>query len=206
VGGSIGIDLILRQLKTTDKLNDFERLYVEPITDTDVQKLMRDLADGMKMQVDDTVLSHMCELIGPPVPYFIHLFFSQLGQLPPGRRSPLTVVTLDDIYQRRVLGPTCKHYFDHYCERLARYGQNGKRAAQAILCMVAQQKRVSDSVLREVYRKGMKRGASDLGFDLLMANLECDWYLVLDPHTNEYSFMVNIIGDWWRRWFRTARK
>jgi hypothetical protein len=206
VGGSIGIDLILRRLNTTDKLNDFERLYVEPIADADVQRLMFDLANTMKVQADGAALSRIRELIGPPVPYFIHLFFSQLGQLPPIQRSPLTVATLDEVYQRRVLGPTCKHYFDHYCDRLTRYGQTGRRAALAILSTVAQQKRVSDSILRDVYRKARRRGASDSGFDQLMADLECDWYLVLDPHTNEYSFMVNIIGDWWRRWFRTARK
>lgn len=30
-GGSTGIDLILRRLDAPDKLNDFERLYVEPV-------------------------------------------------------------------------------------------------------------------------------------------------------------------------------
>jgi hypothetical protein len=206
VGGSIGIDLILRQLNTADKLNDFERLYVEPIAEEDVRKLMLDLADAMHVHADDVVLSRLRELIGSPVPYFVHLFFSQLGQLPAVRRSPLTLATLDEVYEKRVLGPTCKHYFDHYCERLKRYGQTGRRAALAILTTVAQQERVSDSILRDVYSKALKRGASDLGFDQLMANLECDWYLILDPHTNEYFFMINVIGDWWRRWFRTARK
>jgi hypothetical protein len=33
VGGSTGIDLILRRLNAPDKLNDFERLYVEPISE-----------------------------------------------------------------------------------------------------------------------------------------------------------------------------
>jgi len=145
-------------------------------------------------------------LIGPPVPYFVHLLFSQLGQLPPARRRPLTVATLDEVYQRRLLGPTCKHYFDHYCDRLQRYGEARRRAAMAILSAVAQQKRISDSALRDIYRKARKRGAGDADFDQLMGDLECDWYLALDPNTNEYFFMINIIGDWWRRWFRTARK
>ena len=206
VGGSIGIDLILRQLSKTDKLNDFERLYVEPIPDPDARRLMHDLADAMNVQMDDPVLSHMLELIGPPVPYFIHLFFSQLGQLPPARRRPATLTVVDEVYQRRVLGPTCKHYFDHYCERLQRYGPAGRRAALAMLSAVAQQKRISDSALRDVYQKILKSKASDFGFDQLVANLECDWYLVLDSRTNEYFFMINVIGDWWRRWYRTSRK
>jgi hypothetical protein len=206
VGGSTGIDLILRRLSTSDKLNDFERVYVEPIGGPEIQRLLRGLAESMEVEADDAVLSCMLDLIGPPVPYFIHLLFSQLGQLPADRRRPLTVATLHETYQRRLLEPTCKHYFDHYCVRLKRYGPARQRAAMAILAAVAQQQRVSDSVLRGIYRKARKRGASNADFDQLMGDLECDWYLALDPHTNEYFFMVNVIGDWWRRWFRSPRK
>jgi hypothetical protein len=76
----------------------------------------------------------------------------------------------------------------------------------AILAAVAQQQRVSDSVLRDIYRKSRRRGANDADFDQLMGDLECEWYLVLDPSTNEYRFLINIMGDWWRRWFRSPRK
>jgi hypothetical protein len=206
VGGSIGIDIILRRLSTADKLNDFERLYVEPFTREDARKLVQDLAESMEVKLDASTCERLLELIGPPVPYFIHLLFSQLGQLPQARRHPLTIETLEEVYQKRILGPTCKHYFDHYRGRLKRYGTVGERTAVAVLSTVAQQGRVSDSVLWEVYRKTKKRGASELGFTELMADLECDWYLVLDPHTNEYFFMVNIMGDWWRRWFRAPKR
>ncbi|UCE46318.1 MAG: hypothetical protein JSW47_11925 [Phycisphaerales bacterium] len=185
VGGSIGIDMILRRLKTTDKLNDFERLYVQPLQADTAMQLARDLAEAMDIQCDKQVIERLLAIIGQPVPYFIHLFFSQLGQLARNDRSPLTPETLELIYKQKILGPTCKHYFNHYRERLRRYGTVGERAAVAILSTVAQQRRASASVLWDVYRKIKKRGASELGFAELMADLECDWYLVLDPHTNE---------------------
>lgn len=205
VGGSIGIDVILRRLNTVDKLNDFERLYVQPLERNDAVKLSDDLAKAMDVQWDESVRKRLLELVGPPVPYFVHLFFSQLGQLSGQERHGLTVETLEAMYQKRILGPTCKHYFDHYRERLKRYGTVGERAAMAVLSTVAEQGRASDSVLWEVYRKARKRGTSELGFVELMADLECDWYLVLDPHTNEYYFMVAIMRDWWRRWFRAPK-
>ena len=34
-----------------------------------------------------------------------------------------------------------------------------------------------------------------------MADLECDWYVAFDPDTNEYHFRINIIRDWWHRWY-----
>ncbi|MCH8219370.1 MAG: hypothetical protein IH892_21660, partial [Planctomycetes bacterium] len=146
------------------------------------------------------------DMIGPPVPYFVHLFFSQLGQLTQSDRQPLTLATLESVYEKKILGPTCKHYFNHYRERLKRYGTVGERTAVTILSIVARQQRASASVLWEVYRKAKKRGSSELGFTELMADLECDWYLVLDPHTNEYFFMVDIMRDWWCRWFRAPKK
>lgn len=205
VGGSIGIDVILRRLNTIDKLNDFERLYVQPLDTDSAARLVDDLAEAMDIDCTSEVKDKLMELVGPSVPYFIHLFFSQLGQLPAAQRRRLTVAMVEKTYRDRILGPTCKHYFDHYRDRLRRYGKLGERAALAILSTVTEQERVSTSVLREVYRKTRKRGASELGYCELMADLECDWYLVLDPHTNEYFFMVTVMRDWWRRWFHAPK-
>jgi hypothetical protein len=49
----------------------------------------------------------------------------------------LTADEVQDVYRRRVLGPTCRAYFDYYRQRLKRYGEPGERAALAILQEVA---------------------------------------------------------------------
>lgn len=141
----------------------------------------------------------------PDTTVLLLLKFDKTCQLPSSKRQPLTFATLDEVYRARVLGPTCKHYFDHYRERLKRFGRTVEKSAVAVLSTVAEKERVSESVLYDVYRKARGRGASELGFNELMADLECDWYLVLDPHTNEYFFMVDVIRDWWRRWHRAPK-
>lgn len=206
VGGSIGIDLILRTLNAPDKLNDFERLYVEPISEEEAIRLATDLAKSMQVKISDEMVHDLLDLVGPHVPYFIHLFFSQLGQLPLAKRRSLTRRTLEEVYRQRVLGPTCKHYFDHYRSRLARYGKRNERRALAVLQAVASRGAVSESALYDVYQKPSKVGASERGFNELMADLECEWYLVLNPRTNEYYFMVNVMRDWWRRWYGPPKK
>jgi hypothetical protein len=148
--------------------------------------------------------SRLFELIGAPVPYFIHVFFAQLGQLPPAKRPGLTVSDLNAVYRERVMGPTCRHYFEHYSTRLKRYGPAGQRSAQAILRSVAGSDRISRPALFDIYRKAHGRGASDQGFDDVMADLESDWYLRLDPDTNEYYFRLKVMQDWWRRWYPSA--
>jgi hypothetical protein len=148
------------------------------------------------------------DLIGPRVPYFIHLLFSQLAQLRPEQKQPVTDATVRQVYANQVLGRACKHYFDHYRDRLSRYGKPLERAAMAVLRAVAEapQGRVGGSALFDTYRKARGKGATEAEFDELLADLECDWYLSLDPQTNEFYFMVNVMRDWWRRWYGARRR
>lgn len=206
VGGSIGIDLILRKLDVPDKLNDFQRLYVEPISGDEAVRLSRNLAETLHIKMTDDHVHHILGLIGANVPYFIHLIFSQLGQSPSTKRQPLTREILEKIFHNRVLGPTCKHYFDHYRTRLARYGRARERRALAVLQAVASQGKVSAGVLYDVYVKASRSSASERDFNEMMADLQCEWYLVLDIHTNEYYFMIHVMREWWRRWYGSPRR
>jgi hypothetical protein len=203
VAGSIGIDTILRDLNASDKLNDFQRLYVEPLDEEAALQLASDLAFSSETAWSDASGRHLLGLIGSPVPYFIHLFFSQLGLLSASRRVALDNGALDATYRSRLLGPTCKSYFDHYSTRLKRLGKPGEKAAIAMLRAVAAapQKRVSLSALYDIYRKTRGRGFSDEEFNRILGELEHDWYLVLDSSTNEYHFLIKIMHDWWNRWY-----
>jgi hypothetical protein len=201
VAGSVGIDQILRKLGAADKLVDFARLTVEPIDEPTARKLAENLADSFDITWDSGLSSELFQMIGAPVPYFIHIFFSQLGQLPLAQKKEFSINALEHVYKDRVLGPTCRNYFDHYSSRLKRYGKTGEKAAVAILRAVANKERVSRPVLYDIYRAGRGRSASDRDFDDLMANLEYDWYLRLDPDTNEFYFRLKVMRDWWRRWY-----
>ena len=208
IAGSIGIDTLLRRINPADKLRDFERLAIGAIAEDEALRLAHDLAAALDLEMPDPLTRAGLDLIGPRVPYFIHLLFSQLAQLPRADRRPLTLTALDRVYREQVLGPSCKHYFDHYRDRLARYGKPQERGAMAVLQAVANAPlgRVSASLLFDAYRKARGRGASEFEFDELLADLECDWYLSLDAQTNEYYFMVKVMRDWWRRWYGAVRR
>jgi uncharacterized protein len=209
VGGSTGLDLILRRLSAPDTLNDFGRIYVEPLTRDEGVHLVNALARSSGIGLPAALVDPLLALIGPPVPYFIHLLFAELGQLPPQRRQSLTREVLEATYRERVLGPACKRYFDHYQTRLARYGGKPvERAAIAVLTTIAEAplERVGATALYETYRRARGRAADEQEFDELLADLECDWYVVLDPTTNEYHFMLSVMRDWWRRWHGARRR
>lgn len=96
----------------------------------------------------------------------------------------------------------------HCRTRLGRYGKPLERSAFAVLSAVAEAPpgRVGASALYDVYQAARGRGAGEPEFDELLADLECDWYLTLDPRTGEYYFLVDVMRDWWRRWFGPARR
>lgn len=201
VAGSVGIDQILRKISATDKLVDFARVTVGPLDAPIANSLAEELALSYSIPWNDQLSAKLFEQIGAPVPYFIHIFFSELGQMPLAQKTQLTIEQLEQIYRQRVLGPTCRHYFDHYSSRLKRYGKTGEKAVLAILRAVAGRGRVSRPALYDIYRKSRGKGSSDQEFDELMADLECEWYLSYTPDTNEFYFRLNMIRDWWRRWY-----
>jgi len=205
VGGSTSVDMILRRLDAPDKLNDFFRVPIEALSPEAAADLLNALAAACHIRLTDDARRVLFDLISPPIPYFIQLFVSQIRMEEKLAGKDLSAEDIRDMYSRRLLGPTCRAYFDYYRRRLKRYGVSGERAALAILQVIANAPagRVSNSVLYDVYRKARKRGASSVEFDEIMADLETDWYVLLDPRTNEYAFLLNVMKDWWLRFYRT---
>jgi hypothetical protein len=205
LAGSTSIDLSLRRLDVPDKLNDFCRVPIEALSTEHADALLDSLSEVSGLRFTAEGRKALFELVSPPVPYFLHLFVSQILMEEKLRNKELGAEEVSDVYRRRVLGPTCRAYFDYYRQRLKHYGEPGRRAALALLQEVAHAPagRVSNSMLYDVYRKARGRGASSFEFDEIMADLESDWYLQLDPRTNEYCFLLNVMRDWWKRFYRT---
>lgn len=207
LGGSTGIDIILRRLEVSDKLNDCFRVPVEAISKEAAEAMLKALGEKYKLRFTPEAFAHAFELISPPVPYFLHLMVSQVLLEEKLRDAAVTPSDIDEVYQKRLLGPNCRAYFEHYRHRLRRYGVARERAAVAILQEIAQAaaKRVSQGGLYDTYRRARGKPASGLEFDEIMADLENDWYVVLDPSTNEYYYLLSTMKDWWKRYYRTFR-
>jgi hypothetical protein len=205
LGGSTSIDLTLRRLDVPDKLNDFFRVPIEALRPEHAEELLRLLSTAHDLQFTEAGRSAFFELISPPVPYFLQLFVSQIRMEEKLRGKELGPAELRDVYRRRVLGPTCRAYFDPYRQRLKRYPQPAQAAAIAILQEIANAPsgRVSSSALYDLYRRARKRRATSFEFDEIMADLENDWYVLLGPTTNEYQFLLTVMRDWWKRFYPT---
>jgi hypothetical protein len=207
LGGSTGIDIIPRRLEVSDKLNDCFRVPIEAISKEAAEKLLVGLCQRYTLTFTPEAFTHVFELISPPIPYFLHLLISQVILEEKMRNRELGPQDIDDVYQRRLVGPTSRAYFEYYRQRLRRYGAARERAAMTILQEIAQATtgRVSQSGLYDTYRRARGKDLSALEFDEIMADLESDWYVVLDPPTNEYRYLLSTMKDWWKRYYRTFR-
>lgn len=205
LGGSTSIDLTLRRLDVPDKLNDFFRVPIEALSPEHAEALLDSLSVAHGLRFNPQGRAAFFELVSPPVPYFLQLFVSQICMEEKLKGKELGAEEVREVYHRRVLGPTCRAHFDYYRQRLKRYGEAGRRSALAILQEVANAPagRVSNSMLYDVYRKARKREASNFELDEIIADLENDWYVLLDPKTNEYGFLLTVMRDWWKRFYRT---
>lgn len=208
IAGSIGLDVLLRRVDPPDKLRDFDRVPVGAIDDATALFLARGVAEGLDIEMSDDLHREALDLLGPRIPFFIHLLYSQIAQRPSAERHPLSSETLRAIYEKQLLGPAGREHFIHYLTRLRRYGKPRERAARALLDAVAfsPNGRVSANELYDVYRRCRGRRADAQEFDELMADLECECYLALDMATNEYFFLVKVMRDWWRRWCGGPRR
>jgi hypothetical protein len=162
--------LTLRRLDVPDKLNDFFRVPIEALSREHAEALLQALSEAAGLRFTAEGRAALFELVSPPVPYFLGLFVSQIALEEKLQGKELSPDDVRDVYQRRVLGPTCRAYFDYYQQRLKRYGEPARRAALAVLQEVANAPsgRVSDSVLYDVYRKARKRGADSFEFSEIM--------------------------------------
>lgn len=202
VGGSIGIDTLLRRLDPPDKLRDFQREHVGAINEVDALRLVADVAPSLDIELPEEVRRVLVARVDN-VPYFAHLLLSFLAHLPPSERHPVAPATLERVYRDKMLGVAGKGHFDHYHSRLDKYGKERARGALAILRAVAHSPEgsVGDAALYDTYRKARGRGADQTEYDEVLADLQCDFYLSRDAATNEYRFMVEAMRDWWQRWY-----
>jgi hypothetical protein len=202
VGGSIGADRYLSRLRASDSFNDFERVPLPHLTAARAGELLDALLQARELQVSPQTRQAALDAVGVPVPYFIQIVVSELAAVrDEGSASEITPRTVEEVYEQRVLGATCKSYFQHYYDRLRFYGKPEEAAAKAVLreLALAQAAGVQRDNLRLVCLDTLGEAASDESFAQLVADLENDFYVVYRPKDRSYVFASKILCDWWRR-------
>jgi len=102
--------------------------------------------------------------------------------------------------QEKVLGINSKGYFIHYYERLKHYSKIEERLAKLFLKKLCFSNKLTKEYLYNLFQKETKSNDVDT-FNLLLSNLENDYYLEYIPESHSYYFASNILKDWWQRYY-----
>jgi len=141
----------------------------------------------------------MLDVIGSPVPYFLQIIFSEVSKAYLLEGEAITPRKLELIYHQKVLGVDCKTYFDHYYGRLRSYYQpREEKAVKRILRELAVVGAMTRDACFQFYKLGV--GDTDIeDFNLLMTDLENDFYVSFDSEMRQYQFACKLLRDWWLR-------
>ena len=203
VGGSVGIDPYLSRLGAIDSFNDFERITLSEISPAMAETFMKDLLMSREIALSNASLKHCLSLIGSPIPYFIQVFVAEIANELAQRPASLGPKRLEELYQDRVLGASCKSYFQHYYDRLRYYDKEEEQAAKALLreLALAYPESLSRAHMTAVYRRTLGESATDDRFAGLVGILENDFYIRYRTEEGGYIFASKVLCDWWRRYY-----
>ncbi len=175
--------------------NDFRSKLIEPFDVDTAKEFIKELSESNHIDLDVEIMEKILNLIGSPVPYFIQLMISETKRY---RDGDLTPQIIEKIYNERILGPTCRFYFEYYEDRLKEYGTVNESGARAIITELSKAGTLTRDELYNIFMLATKSDNRSM-FDNLMNDLEMDFYIKLGSG-NKYSFLSKILSDWWLRW------
>ncbi|HJH28564.1 MAG TPA: hypothetical protein C5S51_02555 [Methanosarcinaceae archaeon] len=175
--------------------NDFRNVLIEPFDAATAKEFIKELFSSSQITVEDDIINKILELIGSPVPYFIQLLISEIKRYHDGNLTPEII---ESIYNERILGPTCRFYFEYYEDRLREYGPINEKGAKMIVAELSKAGSLTKNELYNIFLLSTQSDDSSK-FDDLMNDLEMDFYIKFDSD-NKYLFLSKILSDWWLRW------
>ena len=114
IGSSISIDHHLSKLGILDSFNDFERFEISEFEEIETAKsFLNFLLRGKRVNISNQAKVELLQLIGPPIPYFIQVFVSQIINKYAGKNKQARKNDINSIYENEILGVTCNFLTCH---------------------------------------------------------------------------------------------
>lgn len=199
IAGSIGIGRVLNELGEIAAINDFESLKLDPFTPKVAAEFLDVLAESVGAPISQPSKRKMLDVIGAPVPYFLQIIFSEVHKSYLLDDEAITPRKVEEIYHGKVLGVDCRTYFDHYYGRFRDYYQpHEEKAAKRILRELAVVGAMTRDACFQFYKLEVARADLE-AFNVLMTDLENDFYVSFDGHKHHYQFSCKLLRDWWLR-------
>ncbi|MDE0222801.1 MAG: hypothetical protein OXJ90_26275 [Spirochaetaceae bacterium] len=118
VGGSIGLEGILRRAGLSVSINDLVPFRLDPWEPGTSTAFLNELGLDVDFRLDGESIARILGLLMEPVPYHVQLFYSKLRDVCGGDSSRVSPVTIDRCFAERLAGESGTAHLDHYATRL----------------------------------------------------------------------------------------
>ncbi|MCP4688038.1 MAG: glycosyltransferase family 4 protein [Desulfobacterales bacterium] len=203
VTGSIGLDNVVRRLGLGDTINDLNTVELLPLTQERALEFMTTLAASNHFELPMETQKKMLSLLGPPWPYFLQIFSSEVRRRRRKSRGPLTDETVEKVYRERLISGHKNKYLPHMFDRLKEILDPLELAlARAILmkCAMHPGGLRRDHFLQihqAVVKGGKPRDVDQL--DYVLDILKHDGYLIQSfEGERRTTFFSNMLRDYWK--------
>ena len=118
VGGSIGLEGILRRAGLSASINDLVPFRVDPWDRPTAGQFLLELGHDIDFPLGDESVARILDLLVDPVPYHVQLFVSALRHACRGDASLVSAATIDRCFNEQLAGESGTAHLDHYEKRL----------------------------------------------------------------------------------------
>ena len=193
VGGSIGLEGILRRAGLSASINDLVPFRVDPWDRSTAVRFLHELGRDIDFQLGDQSITRILDLLVDPVPYHVQLFVSALRNACKGDASVASPETIDHCFDQQLAGESGTAHLDHYEKRLELALDEQECAlAHSILGLAC---RSRDGV--RVSYLGRLSGGSEPTFQSVLRDLKADGYVM--ERDGRLVFRSNLLRVWWRK-------
>lgn len=196
VGGSIGLEGILRRVGLSASINDLVPFRLDPWERGTAAAFLDELGRDVGFLLDGESIDQVLGLLMEPVPYHVQLFYSQLRDVCGGDSSRVSLETIDRCFAERLAGESGTAHLDHYATRLeTALDEQEHEMARAILdhaCKSRDGVRLADL--------GRLRRGREPAFGSALRDLKADRYL--GEINRRLAFRSNLLREWWRKHHR----
>ncbi len=193
IGGSIGLEGILRRAGISASINDLVPFRVDPWKPSIAVAFLKALGREVGFRLDDESISRVLDLLMDPVPCHVQLFYWELRDACRGDASRVSARLIDRCFEERLSGESGTAHLDHYETRLEiALDEHEFEMAHAILGLVCKSRagvRLSD--LEELRRHDERT------FRSMLRDLKADGYVRGDGR--QLAFRSNLLREWWRK-------
>ncbi|MCE2520830.1 MAG: ATP-binding protein [Alphaproteobacteria bacterium] len=193
VGGSIGLEGVLRRAGMSGLINDLASFRLESWDQHTAEAFLRELGGHYGFRLPEDAAARMLDLLRDPVPYHVQLFFSALRDSCQGKVASLSREVIDRCFAERLAGASGTAHLDHYATRLeAVLDGGGYDTACAILDLASRRRNgTGPAELDELQQRDFRTFAS------VLHDLEADGYLLRQG--GRLCFRSNLVREWWRK-------